>query len=124
MDITPRISENTAIIQNYGPRGFTVSNVAYDTSIALGRSSVAPITATRFEELTDTMIREAVIGMEGIEILLIGSGAAQAFLPPSRRQLLKAKGITIDCMDTGAACRTFNILQAEDRHVGAILIKL
>ncbi len=69
------------------------------------------------------MIREIAMQHAGMDILLIGSGVTQAFMPPSRRALLKASHTVIECMDTGAACRTFNILQSEERKVAAILIK-
>ena len=57
-----------------------------------------------------------------IEILLIGSGAAFELAPPALRQALGARSIALECMDTGAACRTYNVLMAEDRRVAAALI--
>jgi uncharacterized protein len=38
------------------------------------------------------------------------------------RASLKAKGIAVEAMDTGAACRTYNLLLAEDRRVAAALM--
>jgi uncharacterized protein len=54
--------------------------------------------------------------------LLIGCGARMAFVPRALRDALKAGGIACDGMDTGAACRTYNVLLAEDRRVAAALI--
>ena len=59
---------------------------------------------------------------EGIELLLIGTGADIVFLPDPLRQRLKAAGIGVDAMQTGAAARTYNILMAENRKVAAALI--
>lgn len=56
------------------------------------------------------------------EILLIGCGSRAAFISPPLRQALRDAGITIDAMDTGAACRTYNVLLAEERRVVAALI--
>jgi len=58
------------------------------------------------------------------EILLIGTGANQQFARPDLyRELIRAK-IGIEFMNTHAACRTYNILVAEDRNVvAAVLIK-
>jgi uncharacterized protein len=57
------------------------------------------------------------------EILLFGTGAKQQFARPELyRELVKAR-IGIEFMNTPAACRTYNILVAEDRHViAAVLI--
>lgn len=58
----------------------------------------------------------------GIELLLIGMG--RDFLLPSQalRAGLRDAGIRIEPMDTGAACRTYNVLLGEGRPVGAALI--
>jgi uncharacterized protein len=53
------------------------------------------------------------------EILLFGSGAQQRFAHPRLYQALSAAGIGVEFMDTAAACRTYNILVAEDRKVVA-----
>jgi uncharacterized protein len=58
----------------------------------------------------------------GIELLLLGTGLS--FMLPSEelRAGLRDIGIRVEPMDTGAACRTYNILLAERRPVGAALI--
>jgi uncharacterized protein len=45
-------------------------------------------------------------------------------VPAELRQALKDHGIAVEAMDTGAACRTFNVLLTEDRRVAAALIAL
>jgi len=56
------------------------------------------------------------------ELVILGSGIQQIF-PTSQwsAQFLKA-GVGFEVMNTGAACRTFNVLMAESRRVVAILI--
>ena len=56
------------------------------------------------------------------EIVLFGTGAKQQFARPELyRNLIKAR-IGIEFMDTPAACRTYNILVAEDRKVVAAVL--
>jgi len=56
------------------------------------------------------------------EVLLFGTGARQQFAHPNLyRELIRA-GIAIEFMDTPAACRTYNILVAEDRRVVAAVL--
>ena len=57
-----------------------------------------------------------------IELVLIGCGTRARPIRPNLLVELKNAGITIEPMDTGAACRTFNVLIAEDRRVAAALI--
>jgi uncharacterized protein len=57
------------------------------------------------------------------EVLLFGTGAKQQFASPELYKALFKTRIGIEFMDTPAACRTYNILVAEDRHViAAVLI--
>jgi uncharacterized protein len=56
------------------------------------------------------------------EIVLLGTGQRQQF--PSRELLAALYGARIgfEIMDTGAACRTYNVLAAEGRPVAAALM--
>ena len=53
------------------------------------------------------------------EILLLGTGTQLRFPHPRLYQQLIGAGIGVECMDTAAACRTYNILMGEDRKVVA-----
>lgn len=64
---------------------------------------------------------EQVISL-GLQVLLLGTGRTLLFPPPLLMAGLAAKGIGLEVMDTAAACRTYNILAAEGRRVGAALI--
>ena len=55
-------------------------------------------------------------------VLLIGCGRKIRPLPESLRAALRAEGMVLEPMDSGAACRTYNILMSEDRQVAAALI--
>ena len=56
------------------------------------------------------------------ELVLLGTGAAQAFPHPRLTRDVAAAGVGLEVMDTRAACRTFNILVAEGRRVVAALV--
>lgn len=51
-------------------------------------------------------------------------GCGKTFFPPpeAARAVAKAAGVALEWMDTGAACRTFNVLLGEERRVAAALI--
>ena len=55
----------------------------------------------------------------GAEVILIGSGATQAFPPAAVWQALVQHGIGFEIMRTDAACRTYNVLSSEARRIVA-----
>jgi uncharacterized protein len=54
-----------------------------------------------------------------IKVVLLGTGASVVRPPFALRQSLEARGIALDTMDLGAACRTYNVLATEGRLVAA-----
>jgi uncharacterized protein len=58
----------------------------------------------------------------GPELVIFGSGSRLRFPPPVLLGALMARRIGIETMDTVAACRTYNILAGEGRHVVAALL--
>ena len=56
------------------------------------------------------------------DVLLLGTGARQRFPHPRLYRALTNAGIGLECMNTPAACRTYNILVAEDRKVVAAIL--
>jgi len=59
---------------------------------------------------------------DGVGLLLLGTGRSLARPGAEVRKAFVAAGISLEVMDTGAACRTYNVLLAEGRPVGAALI--
>jgi uncharacterized protein len=57
-----------------------------------------------------------------VEIVLLGTGARQRFPHPRLTAALAQAGIGLEVMDVQAACRTYNILVAEERKVAAALL--
>ena len=55
------------------------------------------------------------------ELVILGTGMTQQFAPLPIRQALAARGIGLEAMQLGAACRTFNVLVQEERRVAAAL---
>lgn len=64
----------------------------------------------------------AVAPDDAPEVVLIGTGLTQHFLPHQVSQSLTRRGIGVETMTTQAAARTYNILMAEGRHVVVVLL--
>lgn len=56
------------------------------------------------------------------EVVILGTGARQRMPPPDLYAAFAARGIGLEVMDTGAACRTYNLLLSEMREVAVALI--
>ena len=121
-DITPVIPAGKQIIQSYGDGAFRIADTLYSGSVLVfpDRTLAWPV-ATR-DALTLASLTPVVEAPEPAGILLIGGGRGTFLLDPALRGALGRHGIVADAMDTGAACRTFNVLLGEDRHVVAALI--
>lgn len=57
------------------------------------------------------------------ELILLGTGAQLVFPEPELLYQFSAQGIGVEVMDTPAACRTYNILMHEGRHVAAAIMQ-
>lgn len=83
-------------------------------------SPVETWSPTRFEELAPEHF-EAIVAY-GPEVVLLGTGPSQRIPHPRLTAALAARRIGVEAMDTGAACRTYNILMTEGRKVLAALL--
>jgi uncharacterized protein len=109
-------------IDAYGNGGFRFGDMSHRGSILLLPSGVHAWGVERADAIDAASLAPVLAEREGIELLLVGTGPEIVFLPDALRQRLKAAGIGLDAMQTGAAARTYNILAAENRKVAAALI--
>ncbi len=62
------------------------------------------------------------IGEYAPDVVILGTGQRQRFVHPKFINALTMRRIGVECMDSQAACRTYNILMAEGRKVALALI--
>jgi uncharacterized protein len=124
MDITPDIPEDRQVIEGYGDGRFRISGQDHEGSVLVFPDRTLAWPVTTMSALTLDSLAPVLAAEPAVEILLIGCGARLEQLPSSLRQALRDNGIACDSMDTGAGCRTYNILLADSRRVAAALIAL
>jgi uncharacterized protein len=118
VELTPAAPAGRQLIERYSANGFRVSGIVY-----AGPVLVFPDHTILWETAEPTLEGLApLIVAGGIELILLGLGRRGAPVAASLRTALKAHGIGVEAMDTGAACRTYNVLLAEDRLVAAALL--
>jgi uncharacterized protein len=124
MDITPLVPEGRQIIEGYGKGGFRIGGVVHAGSLLVFPDRSETWEATEFEAVTvEALARVIEVGRSGaVELLLLGCGPRLVPVPAAIRAALREAGIGVEPMDTGAACRTYNVLMAEGRRVAAALI--
>ncbi len=123
MDVTPLIRSDLNIIQRYGADGFRVSGQNYTGGVLVTADAVTPWSFSGNPMQITLIDLEPLFSMVGsVDVVLLGMGKVAPFLLPDVRRALKEKGLAIDVMDTGAACRTYNVLIAEGRRVAAALL--
>ena len=109
------------LIRGYGPGALVVNERTLTGSVILTATAVLePWRPTTAADIAASDL-EALLGLAP-EVVLIGTGARQQFPGPSVLRLLYEQRVGVEVMDTAAACRTFNVLVAEGRHVAAALI--
>ena len=109
------------LVRAYGTGYFVVNDVRHDTSIILFPARLQPCQNIHHLSDVDSKVL-AEISEFGPEILLIGTGAKHEL--PSAEVMGRLAGLRcgVEVMSSDAACRTYNVLVAEDRRVAALLM--
>jgi uncharacterized protein len=107
-------------ITGYGDDYVTVNGERHDSSVVVLPERILPWPAQAFDTLSSENFE--FLKNLGAEIVLLGTGARQRFPHPRLTAALTSAGIGVEVMDLKAACRTYNILVAEERKVAAALL--
>jgi uncharacterized protein len=125
MDITPLIGAGQQVIQSYSGGRFKISGRHYDSAVIVLASEVITWKlpdGADFKSLTVEDFQPLIAIASELDVVLWGCGDTIDILPLATKRALKAAGLNVDVMDTGAACRTYNVLMAEGRRIAAALM--
>jgi uncharacterized protein len=112
------------LIRTYGPGRFLISEREWRQPVLVTPTVTTAWNVTRAEELTLESLEALKAAPAPTELLVLGCGARAIFVPPDLRAAFKAAGLALEVVDTGSACRIYNVLLAESRRVAAALIPL
>lgn len=109
-------------IQAYQPGQITINEQSYNQSLILSATEIiTPWPVTNIDDLSAEQM-QAIVDQKP-EVVLLGTGEKQQFPDIEIIGYFAQLGLGLEVMNTGAACRTFNILVAEDRQVVAAIIQ-
>jgi uncharacterized protein len=108
------------LVHAYGPEGIRVGARLYARGLVLAPQRIVEDWGPVRPELLDAGHLQPLIDLHP-EVIVLGTGRSQVFPDPTVYAEALARGIGFEVMDTGAACRTYNILVSEGRRVVAAL---
>jgi uncharacterized protein len=120
MKLTDETQAGTNVIRAYTPGEIRIGERPVRANCIVTADQVLdwPVQSLATMTLADL---EPILALEP-EIVILGSGSTQQFPEPALIGAVLSRGIGCEVMNTGAACRTYNVLVSEDRRVAAALL--
>ncbi len=121
MRFTQDSTSGSNVIRGYAPGEFRINEQRIQGAVILSATEIAAEPGLR--DLADLAAVHVarILAMEP-EVVLLGTGPRQQFPRVSFGAEFLRVGIGFEVMDSGAACRTFNVLVAENRRAVAVLL--
>jgi uncharacterized protein len=111
-----------AQIDAYGSGGFSFAGLSHRGSLLCLPDGIWAWPVKSISELSEATLALVFERVGALDLFLIGAGKDPYALPQTLQTRFRAAGISVDCLATGPAAQTYNILLAENRRVGAGLI--
>jgi uncharacterized protein len=111
-----------APIDAYGSGGFSFAGMSHRGSLLCLPDGIWAWPVKRVVDLNEAALAAVFERAAALDLFLIGAGTDPYALPEPLRARFRAAGISVDCLATGPAAQTYNILLSENRRVGAGLI--
>ena len=109
-------------IDAYGNGGFRFGAMSHRGSLLCLPDGIWAWPVRNVSELNEAALAPVFARAQALDLFLIGAGRDPYALPEPLRARFRALSISVDCLATGPAAQTYNILLGEKRRVGAGLI--
>ncbi|MBV8741845.1 MAG: Mth938-like domain-containing protein [Sinobacteraceae bacterium] len=120
MKFTLDTGSSPNLIRTYSPGSIRVAEQLIERSCLISAQTLI----TDWEPQTLDELQPAHLGAIFAlqpELVVLGTGPQHRFAPVVIRAAFNTRGVGLESMDLGAACRTFNVLVQEERRVVAAL---
>lgn len=122
MELTKPDASGRVLVKSYSVGRFLIGEDIYLEPVLLYGDTVHQLSVRSLNDLNELALAPLFQSKPPAEVLLVGAGSSHGLLTQELNKLLFRFGIGVDVMNTGAACRTFNVLALEDRRVAAALL--
>lgn len=123
MEFNLEVPDNQFFIRSFGEEGIRVHKNCFTGPFIISGQRIVPEWAVKtIDDLNEENL-QPIFDLQP-EVILLGTGKTQFFLPPTTQKYFFRRGLGFEVMTTEAACRTFNVLVTEGRHVVAALLPL
>ncbi|HEX7637538.1 MAG TPA: Mth938-like domain-containing protein [Burkholderiaceae bacterium] len=121
MKFQPDTLDGVNNITHHDAASLRVNGQPYGTSLLVPwQGTPVAWDAARPDQLTEAHF-DALLGFDP-EVVVFGSGPRLRFVSPALYRGLIQRGIGMETMDSGAACRTYTVLANEGRRVVAAIL--
>ena len=121
MKFSEDLNSGSQVIDRYDDESITINEKMFTQSLIVSNFQIIenwPV--NEINDLSNQSL-QAIIELQP-EVIIIGTGKQILFPRPENYSSVINMGIGIEFMNTGAACRTYNVLLSEDRKVAAGII--
>ena len=123
MEFNLEIPQDHFFIRSVSEEGIRVNQDVFNKPVIISGQRIVPDwNVASVDDINEESL-QAIFDLEP-EVILIGTGNTQVFLQPAIQVHFFRRNVGFEVMATDAACRTFNVLAAEGRHVVAALLPL
>ena len=122
MDLSSSVTFNKNKIESYGDRSFKINGKSFSGSVIISDKGTVNWNVSSISEIKLQDFSDIISNYDNLRTLLIGTGKYNQFPDRELIKNIREKNLGLEFMDTGSACRTFNVLIEENRDVVAALI--
>ncbi len=121
MKFSEDYTSGSYIIRAFSDNRIEINNTVYENSLVISKHQLNDNWGISHVDQISHKTWQGLI-KDRPEVIIIGTGTRLIFPHPSSYAPAIEQGIGVEFMDSGAACRTYNVLLSEDRHVIAGII--
>ena len=123
MEFNLEVPQNQFFIHSINEKGICVNKDVFGKPFIISGQRIIPEWDVASIDDINEVSLQVIFDLQP-EVILIGTGKTQVFLPPATQVHFFRRNVGFEVMTTDAACRTFNVLASEGRHVVAALLPL
>jgi uncharacterized protein len=123
MEFNLEVPQNQFFIRSVSEKGIRVNDDYFQQPFIISGQRIVPQwNVASVDDINEESL-QVIFDLQP-EVILIGTGNRQVFLPATTQAHFFRRNFGFEVMTTDAACRTYNVLIAEERQVVAALLPL